>query len=271
MKLEPVVKYTGIIIVGMIFGIFVLLPLSEFASYIEYNAGGTTIGPVTFLAGKLMDTLLLRTPIRFLYYSGFGIFSVGLFVYIYTRFKERNDKINQLLSELNQGLLPLIEQGESNTMEFKSSFRYDLNQKSVNRVLETVVMKTLAGFMNSEGGTLLIGVNDEGAIIGLENDYQTLKRKDKDGFEQLIMSTVSEKLGTAACSYIRLIFHTHNDMEVCRIIVNRAGFPVYMKDGNSQKFYVRTGSGTRDMDIQDAINYISQNWPKKFRKLAVGR
>ncbi len=262
MNFKAAVKYPGIIISGVAFGLFILLPLSEFASYIEYIERGTARGPVTFLLGKLMDTLLLRTPIRFIYYSGFGILSVALFVHFYSRFKERRSEINQLLSELNQGLLPLIAQGESNFLEFKSSYRFDLKQNTVNKALEAVVLKTLAGFMNSEGGTLLLGVSDDGTILGLENDYQTLKRKDNDGFEQLIMSSVSEKLGTAACKYIRLIFHSHDQMEVCRIIVQRAGFPIYVKEGNSKKFYVRTGSGTRDMDIQEAINYISENWKK---------
>lgn len=250
MEIKTVAKYPGIIIAGVIFGIFILLPLSEFASYIEYIERETESGPGTFLLGKLMDTILLRTPARFIYYSGFGILIVALFVHVYTRFKERRDEINRLIRALNQGLLPLIEQGESNTLEFKSSYRFDLRQNAVNKALEAVVMKTLAGFMNSEGGTLLLGVTDEGAISGLEKDYQTLKRKDRDGFEQLIMSTVSEKLGTAACKFIRLIFHSHNRMEVCRIIVDRAGFPIYVKDGNNKKFYVRTGSGTREMDIQ---------------------
>ena len=262
MKLKSIVKYPGIFIVGVVFGIFVLLPLSEFASYIEYIERGTARGPVTFLLEKLMDTLLLRTPIRFIYYSGFGILIVALFVHVFSRFEERRDEINRLMSELNQGLLPLIEQGESNFLEFKASYRFDLRQNTVNKALEAVVMKTIAGFMNSEGGTLLLGVSDEGTILGLENDYQTLKRKDKDGFEQLIMSSVSDKLGTAACKFIRLIFHSHNNMEVCRILIDRTGFPIYVKDGNTKKFYVRTGSGTREMDIQEAINYINDNWKK---------
>jgi len=260
MKFNPAAKYPGVIITGVVFGIFVLLPLSEFASYIEYVERGTAGGPLPFLLGKLLDTLLMRTPIRFLYYSIFGIFSVALFIHVYIKFNERRDEINQLRNELNQGLMPLIAQGENNSLEFKSSYRFDLKQNTVNKVLEAAVMKTLAGFMNSRGGTLLIGVSDEGTILGLENDYQTLGRKNKDGLEQLIMGSVSDKLGTSACQYIRLVFHTHNEMEVCRIIVNRAGFPIYVKDGNSKKFYVRTGSGTRDMDIQEAIKYISENW-----------
>lgn len=162
MEIKTVAKYPGIIIAGVIFGIFILLPLSEFASYIEYIERETESGPGTFLLGKLMDTILLRTPARFIYYSGFGILIVALFVHVYTRFKERRDEINRLIRALNQGLLPLIEQGESNTLEFKSSYRFDLRQNAVNKALEAVVMKTLAGFMNSEGGTLLLGVTEIG-------------------------------------------------------------------------------------------------------------
>lgn len=259
-KFNSAVKYSGVIITGVAFGIFVLLPLSEFASYIEFLERGTAGGPLQFLLGKLLDTLLMRTPIRFLYYSIFGIFSVALLFHFYNKFNDRRDEIDQLRNELNLGLMPLIEQGENSSLEFKSSYRFDLKQNRVNKDLEAVVMKTLAGFMNSGGGTLLIGVSDEGTVLGLENDYQTLRRKDKDGLEQLIMSSVSDKMGTSACQYIRLVFHTHNEMEVCRVIVDSAGFPIYVKEGNSEKFYVRTGSGTRDMGIQEAIKYISENW-----------
>ena len=76
------------------------------------------------------------------------------------------------------------------------------------------------------------------------------------------MSSVSDKLGTVACKYIRLIFHSHNNMEACRILIDRTGFPIYVKDGNIKKFYVLTDSGTREMDIQEAINYINDNWKK---------
>ena len=258
-------KYFGVIVGGVAFGILVLLPLSEFASYLEYIEKGTTKGPVSFILGKLLDAITLNPPIRFIYYSGFGILCTVLFILITNRLKEKSDQINRLKNELNLGLLPLIAQGESNILEFKSSYRFDLNKNVINRTLEAVIMKTLAGFMNGEGGTLLIGVADDGTILGLENDYQTLKRKDKDGFEQLIMSSVAERMGTAACNNIRLVFHSCQQMEVSRILIDHSDFPVYVKDGNTKKFYLRTGSGTREMDIQEAINFITQNWRNSHR------
>ncbi|MBK6963219.1 MAG: ATP-binding protein [Bacteroidales bacterium] len=262
MKFNQEIKYLGIIFLGVVFGILVLLPLSEFASYLEYIEKDVSINPLSFIGGKVLDTITLNPPLRFIYYSGFGILSSGLFILVFNRFKTKSDEIIRLQNELQQGLLPLIAQGESHSLEFKSTYRYDLAQKSVNKVLESVIMKTIAGFMNSEGGTLLIGVSDDGTILGLENDYQTLKRKDSDGFEQLIMNSVSERMGTAANRYVRIIFHSYKQMEVCRIIVARADFPVYVKEVNNMKFFARTGSGAREMDIQEAIKYISHNWKK---------
>jgi len=68
----------------------------------------------------------------------------------------------------------IVRQGEGPYLEFKSSLRWDMAESRINRALEGVVLKTLAGFLNSHvGGTLLIGVTDNGEIIGLE---KTIKR-----------------------------------------------------------------------------------------------
>ena len=170
--------------------------------------------------------------------------------------------ILQLREELDRDLNSIIAQGESETLEFKSSFRYDLRQQKVNKALEGVIMKTLAGMMNSEGGTLLIGVDDEGKILGLTLDYQTLKRQDADGFEQALNNSIASNLGTPACEWVKIFFHQHEGKEVCRIRVIPAPQPVYAKEGNDSKFYLRTGSGTRALTLQEAIEFIQQKWRK---------
>ncbi len=78
----------------------------------------------------------------------------------------------------------LMATGENDRIEFKSSLRWDVKEQRVNKQLEKVVVKTLAGFLNAEGGTLLIGVDDAGAVIGLAGDYEALRKRDRDGFEQ---------------------------------------------------------------------------------------
>ena len=100
-------------------------------------------------------------------------------------------------------------------MEFKSSFRWDLRENKVNRALEAVVLKTLAGYMNGNGGTLLIGVADDGAVVGLDHDYKTLKKQDRDGFEQALMTAVATKLGGDACRCVQIVFHSVQNKEKC--------------------------------------------------------
>jgi len=102
--------------------------------------------------------------------------------------------IDYLKSKLDNDLPSIIQQGESSRLEFKSSLRWDMAESRINRVLENVILKTLAGFLNSPvGGTLLISVADNGDIIGLEKDYLTLKKPGQDGFEQSLMTAISNR------------------------------------------------------------------------------
>ena len=80
--------------------------------------------------------------------------------------------------------------GESEVLEFKSSARWDYREERVTKVLEQVIVKTLAAFLNAKGGILLIGVDDSGGIPGLERDYATLgKRPDRDGYQQFLVQS----------------------------------------------------------------------------------
>ena len=80
-------------------------------------------------------------------------------------------------SGIEEQLRKLLAEGEGSTLEYKSSLRWDYNESRVNKDLAKVIVKTLAAFLNSQGGTLLIGVNDEGGLLDLEMDISTLGRK----------------------------------------------------------------------------------------------
>ncbi|MCB0073342.1 MAG: putative DNA binding domain-containing protein, partial [Caldilineaceae bacterium] len=79
----------------------------------------------------------------------------------------------------------LIAAGEGQFVEFKSSLMWDYRQRRANKDLYEPVMKNVVGFLNTRGGTLIIGVDDEGAVLGLEPDYGVMKKGDKDGFENV--------------------------------------------------------------------------------------
>jgi hypothetical protein len=252
-------KLLVVILVGCLFGVFVFLPVDELTSYYEYHfqADGTVWA---FVIKQLGKALVLQAPVKFFFYLSYGGL-MGLIAYVLLLlFQRRNSLIVQLEHELANDLGALIRRGEDDSLEFKSSFRYDYRLQKINKALETVIVKTLAGFMNAQGGSLLIGVADDGSIVGLEKDFQTLQRKDSDGYTQALMSIVAERLGTPACRLLRILFHQEEGQEVCRIIVLPAPVPVFAKEDKQSKFYIRTASGTREMDLQEAVSFIKVKW-----------
>jgi len=252
-------KHILFIFIGFLFGGFILLPINEYTSYFEYNLN-SGLSANEFVHNQLIRALTFETPIKLIFYMIFGGIIGAAISVAMAFFKSKNNIIFQLKKELEKDLLALISKGEDDNLEFKSSFRYDYRLEKINKSLETVIIKTLAGFMNAQGGSLLIGVADNGEILGLEADYNTLHRKDQDGLTQLIMTSIADKLGTPACRLVRILFLRHNDKEVCRIIVIPAPFPIYAKEDEHSKFYIRTASGTREMDIQEAISFIKAKW-----------
>lgn len=245
---------------GIVVGVFVLLPINEFVYYTEFYEPGRPA--VVFALDQLKQALIGNMPKKAVFYAFVGsVLSLGGAV-VYASMVRRIQKIRQLTAALEDDIQQQIARGESASLEFKSTFRWDLRGNRVNRSLETVVMKTLAGYMNGQGGTLLIGVADNGSIVGLERDYSALKKPDRDGFEQILMTSVATRLGGDACKCVQTIFHTVEKHEVCRVIVGAAHRPVYLRDGETPKLYVRMGVSTRELNVQEAIDYTATRWKK---------
>ena len=181
--------------------------------------------------------------------------------------KAINERMDELLSlgaaeeEMSSlSTSELIQLEESAALEFKSTLRWDVYRDQVNKDLESVIAKSVAGFMNAEGGTLLIGVDDEGEVLGLERDLKTLGRGDVDGFHQKLVQVLNNHLGSAFLQHVRVSFDEVDDKLVCMVDVKKSPQPVYVQGGKEQAFYVRTGNTTRPFDMQGAHNYIDMHW-----------
>ena len=248
------------LVLGIMMGVFVLLPVNEFVYYSEYRETGR---PAIYFAGsQLQQALQGNTAKKTAFYTIVGIVLSLCGAAIYVSMTRRADQVRQLSAALDDDLRGTIAHGESASLEFKSTFRWDLRERRINRSLETVVLKTLAGYMNSKGGTLLIGVADNGRIVGLESEYSALKKPDRDGFEQVLMTAIASKLGGDACQCVQVVFHSVEGQEICRVMVSPAHRPVYVRDGETPKLYVRTGVSTRELNVQEAINYTATRWKK---------
>ena len=160
-----------------------------------------------------------------------------------------------------EDVVRLIGSGESSRLEFKSSIRYDYQTQSVNKELVKVIAKTVAGFLNASGGRLLIGVSDDGTVLGIQRDVDTLSRKTHDAFELTLRNAIASHLGIAITPRLT-IEHVRIDNETVTCITCPPNdSPVFFQDQGRQEFFVRDGNLTRPLDVRTTHEYIGVHRP----------
>lgn len=160
----------------------------------------------------------------------------------------------------NKRLKNLLKKEESVDLEFKSSARWDLSKQQVSKSIEKTILKTIAGFLNSEGGTLLIGIDDNKRIMGIENDLETLGKKNEDGYSQYLTSIISSHLDIELMGRVKISYESYNKHLICIVDIQRSDFPVFFRNIEEREFYIRTANSTRELNVEQVYKYISFNW-----------
>lgn len=182
------------------------------------------------------------------------------------------DQLNAFLegiTETAESTLPvtleeLIAQGESEELEFKSTLRWDLREGKVSKKLEEVIQKTVAALANSDGGTLVIGVDDDGNALGLDSDYTSLGDADKDKFEMHLRNLLTKPFGpNFTSSKVKVRFPEYQGQEICQVEVSRAKEPLIVevadKNGNkSERLYVRNGNASQEIPLSEMAGYLQE-------------
>jgi len=128
-----------------------------------------------------------------------------------------------------------------------------------------VIMKSISAFNNAEGGTLIIGVNDEGEVLGLDKDYAHLKGG-RDEFELHLRNYVNKSFGKVfASTGIAVQFHELHNMDICQITIKKGGSPLYLevqdKNGQKQeKFYLRSGNSSQELSPSEIGEYVKRRF-----------
>jgi len=156
----------------------------------------------------------------------------------------------------------LLKRDESNLLEFKSTFQWDVRQNKKNVDLRSEVIRTIVAFNNTDGGDLLIGIEDNKNIFGLEKDYSLLKKQNKDGFLLLLTQEIENKISKAFVTKIKIQFHIINKKDICRISVKFGDDAVWVKENKKvESFYIRTQNSTKALSPKEATEYIRKKWP----------
>ena len=158
----------------------------------------------------------------------------------------------------------LLAAGESQTVEFKSTARWNLHTRGLDKKLEHVIVKTVCGFLNAEGGTLLIGVTDDGDVLGLGDDLQTLGRKPNlDGYELFLRQSLDNNLSIPTAGVVKVRFERTDALDVCAVAVAASARPVFAKaasGGEPAEFWVRVGNATKQLHGDDMMEYRANHW-----------
>jgi hypothetical protein len=285
---------TGGIITSIVFGIaiamvgFMILAILYSSNQIKKNYFliiffsfnfAVSFGATIELAKYYMKLLLNQSLSADLYFYSMqtmtfvvlGALISSLIGYIYMRYhpgilknfmgriSEGNPKLFQKTNLMKEEIIDIINQGENEKLEFKSTLRVNLHTNEIDRKIEFAVLKTLAAFMNSNKGTLIIGVENSGKIIGIEED----KFENFDKYLLHLTNIIKTRIGKNFLNLIDFKFIKINEKTVLKIECEKSKTPIFvLSPTNEEEFYIRAGPSSIQIKGSELVEYIEKNFKK---------
>lgn len=167
------------------------------------------------------------------------------------------DSSQPQLSSLVIPVHQLATQGESTSLEFKATLRTNLHTNATDPRMELSCLKTIAAFLNSrKGGTLLIGVMDNGTPVGVDAD----KFPNPDKMLLHLDNLIRERLGPKHMMYIHPHFEEYEGVQVLAVECSPSNSPVFVKDGPVERFYIRMGASSPELTSSQTHEYIKERF-----------
>ena len=148
----------------------------------------------------------------------------------------------------------MIAVGESDLLEFKSTVRTNLHTGKPGKEIELAWLKSVVAFCNTEGGTILIGVNDKGQILGLEAD--NFQNDDKCLLH--IQNLIGEHVGIEYLSYVRFSLLGIADNKILVIQCAPLKRIMLLKASGKEQFYVRSGPSSIELPMSKVLEYVNE-------------
>lgn len=148
-----------------------------------------------------------------------------------------------------------IKSGEGVGVEFKSTIRTNLKTGKPGKEIELAWLKAVVAFMNSNGGTLLLGVSDTGEVCGIE----------ADGFENSdrcllhVKNLINQHVGADFSAFFQVTIVDFENKQVVMLECSPAGRAVFLKIGKNEEFYVRSGPSSTKLSLSQTVNFVQQS------------
>lgn len=231
-----------------------VLSLGDWVPEMDLDAVMTEMGAI--LVGSLLVAVFYGIQHRENIFGG-----------IVNSFMEENAKVFGVDDNARADIEELIKEGESERLEFKSTLRTNLQTGETDKRMEKAVLKTIVAFLNSSGGDLLIGVSDDGGIIGA--DVTAFENKDKMNLH--LSNLISSQIGSAFLPYIWFRMVDFDDRTVIRVSCKPCRRPVFLKDGKLEIFYIRKGPQSEELTGNSLISYVNNRRTQRLSKSRVRR
>ncbi len=178
-----------------------------------------------------------------------------------TSFKILRELIKPLISlhytnDFYRRTSDIIRQGESEKIEFKSTLRFNIHTSKPGREIEHAALKSIAAFLNTWGGILLVGVDDQKNITGIEAD----KFENDDKAMLHLTNMIKERIGTHVMQFINCSIEPFESRKVMRIDVSPSNLPAYLSNNNEEFFFIRTGPSTTELKPSRIYDYIDNRF-----------
>ncbi|UAL07932.1 MAG: ATP-binding protein [Candidatus Methanogranum gryphiswaldense] len=177
----------------------------------------------------------------------------GLFKYTVNKYLESNVGTMGLEEYEIQEIKKSIKCGENEKVEYKSTLRTNLATGEKDPRIEKAVLKTLVAFLNTDGGTLLIGISDDGNVIGIDED--SFENRDKLNLHMTHL--IANQIGNDFLHFISFRLVDFDGKGVMRVTCQKSNMPVFLIDGKNETFFVRSGPSSIDLNGTDLLNYAA--------------
>ena len=161
-------------------------------------------------------------------------------------------KLPHHIDDSEEQIKALIRSGENETLEFKSTLRWNLKINKPDKNIELACLKTMVAFMNTDGGTLLVGVADDGTASGIEAD----RFPNEDRFLLHLNNLMKEHIGLEFSEFIAFAIKRIDDHSILVVDCSRSSGPVFLHHDSEEEFYIRVGPGSRKLPTSKALDYI---------------
>jgi len=159
-----------------------------------------------------------------------------------------------------ESLAQIIRRGETEKIEFKSTLRWNIYKNVNDREIENSVLKTIVAFCNSDGGELLIGVADDGKILGLDND----KFSNDDKFLLHLRNIITDRIKPSVIRIVKYEIIEIQIKKICRVKCERSKVDIWLlpkdRKADAEEFYVRSGPSSTKLSPRSAASYIKEHF-----------